>query len=64
MRCTPNARCSRWVAAGSSSRSRYYVAMPYANGACAAGSSPLYRLYNGGQGNAPEPSVHGECGHT
>jgi YVTN family beta-propeller protein len=31
----------------------YYVAMPDASGACATGLEPLYRLYNGGQGGAP-----------
>ena len=31
----------------------YYVAVPDANGSCAPGTEPLYRLYNQGQGGAP-----------
>jgi hypothetical protein len=31
----------------------YYIALPDASGACPAGTVPLYRLYNGGQGGAP-----------
>ena len=31
----------------------FYLQLPYANGGCAAGSTPVYRLYNNGNGGAP-----------
>lgn len=31
----------------------HYVGLPDANGACPAGRAPLYRVYNNGQGGAP-----------
>ena len=31
----------------------FYVALPSASGDCPAGKSPIYRLYNAGQGGAP-----------
>ncbi len=31
----------------------FYTALPAANGACPAGNVPVYRLYNNGQGGAP-----------
>lgn len=31
----------------------FYVALPDSTGNCAAGTTPLYRTYNDGQGNAP-----------
>jgi YVTN family beta-propeller protein len=31
----------------------FYLALPDANGSCAVGTVPLYRVYNGGMGGAP-----------
>jgi photosystem II stability/assembly factor-like uncharacterized protein len=31
----------------------FYIALPVAGGSCAAGLTPVYRLYNNGQGGAP-----------
>jgi len=31
----------------------FYIAAPASDGACAAGSTPIFRLYNNGQGGAP-----------
>ena len=35
------------------SAAAFYAALPAVDGSCAAGSSPVYRLYNNGQGAAP-----------
>jgi hypothetical protein len=31
----------------------FYTSAPAADGTCAAGTKPVYRLYNDGQGSAP-----------
>jgi hypothetical protein len=44
----------------------FYVTLPAADGTCAAGTLPVYRLYNDGQGGAPnhrfttDPAVRAE----
>jgi YVTN family beta-propeller protein len=40
----------------------YFVALPDANGACADGLAPLYRLYNDGQGGAPNHRFTADAG--
>ena len=37
----------------------YYIGLPDATGSCAAGTVPLYRLYNDGQGGAPNHRLTG-----
>ena len=44
---------SRPIRTGSSKATVFCVAMPAADGTCAAGTLPVYRLYNNGQGAAP-----------
>ena len=31
----------------------FYIALPAGDGSCATGLTPVYRLYNNGQGGAP-----------
>ena len=35
------------------SAAAFYIAIPAGDGSCAAGLMPVYRLYNNGQGGAP-----------
>jgi len=37
----------------------YYIGLPDAGGNCAAGTAPLYRLYNSGEGGAPNHRLTG-----
>jgi photosystem II stability/assembly factor-like uncharacterized protein len=36
------------------SRAAFYIAIPASDGSCAAGTTPVYRLYNNGHGGAPQ----------